>query len=108
MRFRPKRWPAPKSRRTREDDAMAASGWSSQEFTYEILRGLWSARGRKPWWAKLAFERGWITLVGYLQVPNEPGPTLAELLYTEDRFFKLVPNENNFAPVSFKRIEAAS
>lgn len=96
--FRPKRWPAPRSRRTREDEARKAAGWSEREIFYKTLKSAWSDSGPKPWWATLAFERGWITHVAYLQVSHEKGPTLLELLYDEP-FFKMLPKERNFTGV---------
>ncbi len=67
-RWRPKTWP---TRRTEPTEGAGCSVISSQE----ILKDLYPDGVRRPWWAKLAKERGWMSAEEYYDVPQtEPVP----------------------------------
>lgn len=46
---------------------MRATGWTRAEVQGRILKGLYSAVGPTPKWARLAYDRGWITLAAFLR-----------------------------------------
>lgn len=86
--YRPKRWPAPKSKRTREDVAWKAIGLNTLQASAITLRSLYTKpgsndSGRKPAWVELSYERGWMTFARYLMEPNEPGLSPLERMYSE-------------------------
>jgi hypothetical protein len=66
---------------------------------YDVLKEVYADPSgpivARPWWAKLAHERNWISGRAYYAV--EPEPTgevgMLEMLYTESRFFKLLKKD---------------
>lgn len=64
-RFKPKEWPRPRSKRTRwAHDPMPSDLAKSSAM---ILKHLYTPGKCRPWWATLAYDRGWMTLAAYLR-----------------------------------------
>lgn len=86
-RWQPKRWARPRSRRAREGVGLAFSA-------IEILKDIWHDGFRRPWWARLAYERGWMTAEAYYEIePTEVAPNPFAVLYENSPFFALLKKE---------------
>jgi len=87
-RWLPKAWPAPKSRRTRH----GALGMMLS--SVRILQDLYPMVGERPWWAKLALARGWMSERAYLDVPLVPlpkGKSFKDRVHGPSPIFGLMP-----------------
>lgn len=84
----------PRAWRTRADREMAATGWSESEVHLQIIKRTWTPMGeQRPAWAEAAYDRHWITLAAYLQIPNEPGKSAFDLIYAESPLYRLLKKE---------------
>lgn len=99
MRWSPKSWPSPRSRRTREAHEAAAFGYSMTVATTEILKELYPD-GResftRPAWAKLAKKHGWMSSARYYSMKaTEPakGRPIMELMYANSPFVALLKKD---------------
>lgn len=84
----PKRWSPPRSARGRERIASGGRKVSA----YEIIRTLYPdvSDYRRPAWADLAYNRGWLTFSQYEAIePTEPGP-MAKWYETTAKMFAKV------------------
>lgn len=100
MRWRPKRFNPPKSRRAREAADYERLGITRSDITYRIIRNLWPAGYTldPPAWAKTAYKFGWISTPEYysLEWHKVPGPDMFAFLYEESPFLKMLPKSADF------------
>lgn len=84
-RWRPKSWVTPKTPFRGEE----VSAWDVLKEVYADPSGPIVAR---PWWAKLAYERNWMSGRAYYAVEPEPTGEVGtlEMLYTDAPMFRLL------------------
>lgn len=96
MRWKPRNFRRPGSRRAREHDAMVRLGLRHSDIAPLVLKELYPpCEGQeRPWWAKLAYDRGWITWPEYYKVPLEkpskPLKTWHQALFEKSPFIGLI------------------
>ncbi len=63
----------------------------------DILKDIYTNGWQRPWWAKLARDRHWMTWTAYYEVPmSEPAPRLTDILYAENPFYKILKKDSGF------------
>jgi hypothetical protein len=105
MRHRPKKWDPPKSWRARYARDLEATGWGYAEVSARIIKHTWPETGETPKWAKLAYERHWITMIELFLIPLDPTPHWTELMYEESPLFKMLKKSDAFKPAPKKERE---
>jgi hypothetical protein len=63
---------------------MRETGWNGIEIQGRIMKSLYPDTKEPPLYAKLAYERHWITLAQFLQVPMVSCEPLSDLIYTSN------------------------
>ena len=91
-RFRPKAWARPRSARAKGNTHTATLIGS-----VEILKDLWQTGPEemlRPWWARLARERGWMSAERFYALERVSTgrkiPSLTEALYDNSPMFQLL------------------
>lgn len=91
-RWQPKKWPS-----LRHPDR-----GTDEEFfipVTELVRDLWPNVGgwRRPWWARLAYQRRWMTAEAYYAEPaSEKCADPLRWLYEESPLLSLIRKDTNF------------
>lgn len=100
-KWKPKRWPAPRSRRTRDARSLLEYGFTQADVVARILKNTWRDGLRIPPWAEEARARGWMSLGKWCSIEWEPdpGPKLSDFLYEDTAFYQLISNEKIFDEV---------
>ena len=81
----------PRSKRTRDTLRLRALGWSRAQVQMAIIKHLYPQHGTDgPPWAKLAYERGWMSLYDYIQVPTVRVKTRLDFMYDNNPFFGML------------------
>lgn len=94
MRWRPKRFNPPKSKRARERAAEKALG--VRNMTILIIKKIWGDDGlyEPPAWAKSAHKFGWMTTAEFYEIDwIKVGPSFLEMVYENSPFLKMLPKD---------------